>query len=207
MFASENIKKILNDLKLEDIDDLYFSIGSLRYTASYIISLATEDKNEVVDLYMERLSLKPSDKKKNTTSDIIVGGEDHILVSLAKCCHPVLGDDIKGYVTKGEGVSVHRSQCKNLLSRDARFIDVEWRPMSYTYLAKIKVYCEAGKNYLMDLVGKATSKNVTIDSVKTKSDDARTVYELIVKVSSVDELENYMDSLLQFQFVERVERV
>ena len=208
VFAPDNIKKILTDLKLDDLEELYFSIGSLRYTASYIISLATEDKSEVVDLYMERLlSLKSSDKKKTTTSDVLVGGEDNILVSLAKCCHPVFGDEIKGYVTKGEGVSVHRSNCKNLLSCEARFIDVEWKPMSYTYLAKIKVSCEAGKNYLMDIVGKATSKSITIDSVKTKNDEARTVYELTLKVSSKDELENFMDSLVQFKFVESVERI
>ncbi len=208
VFAPDNIKKILADLKLEDIEDLYFSIGSLRYTASYIISLATEDKSEVVDLYMERLlSTKPSKSQKPTTSDVLVGGEDNILVSLAKCCHPVYGDDIKGYVTKGEGVSVHRSNCRNLLSKDARFIDVEWKPMSYTYLAKIKVICETGKNYLMDIVGKATSKNVVIDSVKTKSDDSKTVYDLIVKVSGKEELDNFMDSLLQFKFVESVDRV
>ena len=119
----------------------------------------------------------------------------------------VFGDEIKGYVTKGEGVSVHRSNCKNLLSCEARFIDVEWKPMSYTYLAKIKVSCEAGKNYLMDIVGKATSKSITIDSVKTKNDEARTVYELTLKVSSKDELENFMDSLVQFKFVESVERI
>ena len=59
----------------------------------------------------------------------------------------------------------------------------------------------------MDLVGKATSKNVTIDSVKTKSDDSKTVYELMVKVASKDELDRFMDSLLQFQFVESVERI
>ncbi|MBR1817400.1 MAG: bifunctional (p)ppGpp synthetase/guanosine-3',5'-bis(diphosphate) 3'-pyrophosphohydrolase, partial [Bacilli bacterium] len=208
VFAPDNLKKILSDLKLEDLEDLYFSIGSLRYTASYIISLASEDKSEVVDLYMERLlASKPQNQKKNTTSDVLVGGEDHILVSLAKCCHPILGDEIKGYVTKGDGVSVHRSNCKNLFSSEARFIDVKWRPMSYTYLAKVKVTCESGKNYLMDLVGKATSKNVTIDSVKTKSDDSKTVYELMVKVASKDELDRFMDSLLQFQFVESVERI
>ena len=207
VFAPEQLKKILNDVKLEDIDDLYFSIGSLRYTASYIISLASEDKNEVVDLYMERLLSKTPSNKKNTTSDILVGGEDNILVSLAKCCHPILGDDIKGYVTKGEGVSVHRSNCKNLLSSEARFIDVEWRPMSYTYLARVKVTCEVGKNYLMDIVGKATSKNITIDTVKTKNDDSKTIYDLMVKVAGREELEQFMDSLLQFQFVEKVERI
>ncbi|MBR1748742.1 MAG: bifunctional (p)ppGpp synthetase/guanosine-3',5'-bis(diphosphate) 3'-pyrophosphohydrolase [Bacilli bacterium] len=208
VFAPDNLKKILSDLKLEDLEDLYFSIGSLRYTASYIISLASEDKSEVVDLYMERLlASKPQNQKKNTTSDVLVGGEDHILVSLAKCCHPILGDEIKGYVTKGDGVSVHRSNCKNLFSSEARFIDVKWRPMSYTYLAKVKVTCESGKNYLMDLVGKATSKNVTIDSVKTKSDDSKTVYELMVKVASKDELDRFMDSLLQFKFVESVDRI
>jgi len=85
LFTEENINKILKDLKLKTIDDLYLSIGSLRYTANYIISLITEDKKDIADLMIDRVNRKRVTKQETYKNDIIVSGTDNILVSLAKC--------------------------------------------------------------------------------------------------------------------------
>ena len=129
------------------------------------------------------------------------------MVSLAKCCHPVRGDEIVGFVTKGEGVSVHRKDCPNLKNETERLIDVEWNVAGdNTYYAIVTVVCEMGKNYLLDIIGKATSKDVYVDAVKTKEKDNETIYELTVKMKNRDALENFMDSLKAFKFIKEVKR-
>ncbi|MCI8575224.1 MAG: bifunctional (p)ppGpp synthetase/guanosine-3',5'-bis(diphosphate) 3'-pyrophosphohydrolase, partial [Bacilli bacterium] len=106
---AEQVKKICHDLKLKDLSEIYFSIGSLRYTAGYIIGLSQDEKKNVEDLLIERVTRSEQSKRNSSKCEIIVAGTTDILVNLAKCCKPVWGDDIKGYVTKGEGVSVHRT--------------------------------------------------------------------------------------------------
>ena len=96
--------------------DIYFSIGSLRFTASYIISLATEEKKDVRDVFIET-PLNNHSKNSNHKKErgmVLVNGEDGIMTNLAKCCHPILGDEIVGFITKGEGVTIHRKNCQNV---------------------------------------------------------------------------------------------
>ena len=201
-------KEICTELKLKDLEDLYFSIGTLRYTAAYILSLATEEKKDVHDVLLEKVLAKSqSSTKKNYKSDILVNNEENIMVSLAKCCHPVRGDEIVGFVTKGEGVTVHRKDCTNLKNEKERLIDVEWNiAKDNTYEAVVTVVCEMGKNYLLDIIGKATSKDVYVDAVKTKEKDNETIYELTVKMKNKEALENFMDSLKTFKFIREVKR-
>ena len=208
VLSAENIKKICRDLKLETLDDIYFSIGSLRYTATYIINLATEEKKNVEDILIERvLSTNTSNKRKENKGDILVDGQTDILINLAKCCHPVYGDEIIGYITKGEGVTVHKKSCPNIQNKKDRFIKVEWNEKSAsTFQTNVDVQTDSSKNYLLDIVSKATSKKVYVDGVRTKSDNLDTVYTITVKVTDKEQLEDFMNSLYAYKFVKKVER-
>lgn len=209
VLSNENVKKICADLKLENVEDIYFSIGSLRFTASYIISLATEEKKDVRDVLIEKV-LNNDGKNTNHKKErgmVLVNGEDGIMTNLAKCCHPIFGDEIVGFITKGEGVTVHRKNCQNVKNEPERLIDVSWNSLKESsYFAKILVTCETGKNYLLDIIGKATSKNVYVDAVKTKANLTETLYELTVKTSGKEALEGFMNSLMTFRFVKEVTR-
>ena len=209
VLSNENVKKICADLKLENVEDIYFSIGSLRFTASYIISLATEEKKDVRDVLIEKV-LNNDGKNTNHKKErgmVLVNGEDGIMTNLAKCCHPIFGDEIVGFITKGEGVTVHRKNCQNVKNEPERLIDVSWNSLKESsYFAKILVTCETGKNYLLDIIGKATSKNVYVDAVKTKANLTETLYELTVKTSGKESLEGFMNSLMTFRFVKEVTR-
>ncbi len=208
VLSSENVKKICKDLKLETLDDIYFSIGSLRYTAAYIISLATEDKKNVEDILLEKvLSNNASKKAKSFRSEILVDSQEGILVNLAKCCHPVYGDDIVGYVTKGEGVTVHKKNCPNVLDKENRFISVEWNQEVLTdFITNVEITTDSSKNYLLDIISKATSKKVFVDGVKTKNKELDTVYEVTIKVKDKNQLEDFMNSLYAYKFVKKVSR-
>ena len=184
-----------------------FAIGSLRYTAGYIIGLTIEEKKDVQDILIERISRSDHTKVQNCKSEIIVAGTTDILVSLAKCCKPVWGDDIKGYVTKGEGVSVHRSDCINLFNKNERLIEVSWNEnIEGIYYTDIQVEVLSGKNYLLDLIAKATSKNIYIDAIKTKDSGNGTFYEMTLKIKNKEELEQFIGSLENLSFVKGVIR-
>ncbi len=101
--------KVLKDLKLGSFDEVYLSIGSLRYTPLYIANLLFEDKRNVQDLLIDKIMNNTNVFKTNYKNDIIVSGCDDILVNLASCCKPVFGEDIVGYITKGQGITVHRA--------------------------------------------------------------------------------------------------
>lgn len=204
---AENIKKICNDLKVKDLNEIYFSIGSLRYTAVYIINLTIEDKKNVQDILIERVTNSNIPTRKNIKSEIIVSGFGDILVNIAKCCKPVKDDTIKGYITKGEGVSVHRFDCPNIQNKDERLIDVSWNPVvEGVYFTDIVVETITGKNYLLDLIAKSTGKNIYIESVKTHEMEDKSVYDLTIRVKNKDELDEFINALTMFSFVKKVGR-
>ena len=108
----DNVNKILKDLKYDNIDELYLGIGSLRYTAGYIINLTKEDKHNVDDILIEKI--KPR-REVNYKDDVIIDGNTNIMYNLAKCCNPVKGDEIIGFITKGDGVTIHKKIVKMLV--------------------------------------------------------------------------------------------
>jgi GTP pyrophosphokinase len=146
VLSDNNVNKVLKDLKLDDLDDLYLQIGSLRYTAGYIINLTMDDKHNVEDALMERI--KPV-FNINNKDDIIVAGNTNIMYSLALCCKPVKGDEIVGYITKGEGVTVHKKNCKNVKNSPNRLIDVAWNDNSDNYYLTDITLLVSNNNFLM----------------------------------------------------------
>ena len=146
---------------------------------------------------------------KNTNKgDILVDGYDNILVTLGKCCHPVYGDEIVGFITKGEGITVHKKDCKNVMDKEERMIDVSWNlKEDATYMATLQVFVEPGKNRVADLVSRACEKNISVDAISTKEKENTTIYEITIKVKDKEELEGFMNSLEMYSFVKEVERI
>ncbi len=198
----DNLKKILTDLKLDTVDDLYFAIGTVRYTVGYIINLTKNDKKTVTDALIERVSNNNSINKMNYKCNVIVAGTDDIRVSLAKCCKPVKGDDIIGYITKGEGVTIHKKDCYNMTDKSERLIDVKWNyDTEEFYYSDLIVEVILGGNYLLDIVQKASIKNVFVESIKTHEYDSKVSYELTVKIKNAEELNSFIVDLNNFSFV------
>jgi len=203
----KNIEKLCKDLKVKDLEEIYLNIGSLRYTATYIINLIYEDKKNVQDVLLDKvLNNKRIDRNNTYKKDVIVDGCDDILVNIAECCHPVKGDDIIGYITKGYGVTVHKKTCKNLKGIDTRLISVSWNEESdNTYIAKLKVITNNTDNNVLNIVTNASLKNVTITSINEFSKDNLTGYNITIKVANKEILENFKESLNMLQFVSKVE--
>ncbi len=208
VFTPENMDKVLKELKLKDEEDLYLGIGSLRYTAFYIIGLLNEDKKDISDLMLDRVNRNVDVQKVNYKNDIIVAGTDNILVNLAKCCNPVPGDQIIGYITKGEGVSVHKKDCPNVKGLTTRLIDVEWNNNDSTklFVTNIFIRTNSNKNHLLDLVTAASTRNISINSINQKETGDVINYQMSVKVNNAEELSLFIEDIRNLSFVIEVVR-
>ncbi len=201
----DNLKKILKDLKLDTIDDLYSSIGSLRYTVGYIINLTKDDKQNVDDILMERL--RPTIIKNNSKDDIIVDGNTNIMYSLAKCCHPVKGDEIIGFVTKGEGVSVHKKNCPNAKMKEERIIKVEWNDNSTnSYLSTLNIRINTTDN-LTSIIEEAIREKLSIVEIKNNEIDHTLYSKITIKVKNKEELDNFKNHIKSFKNIELMENL
>ena len=203
----KNIEKICNDTHLENLEDIYLSIGSLRFTAGYIINLVFEDKKDVIDVYLGKAIGSHVVPNRAMKGDIIVAGTDDILVTIAKCCRPVKGDDIVGFVTKGNGVQIHKKGCPNVQDTE-RLIDVQWNYNNKdgSYLTDIKVTVIKGKNQLLEIITKASQKEIFIESVNTFEDEDTTTFALTVKTTDINQLNNFISDLKSLSDVKNVER-
>ncbi len=189
---NETINKIVKDLKMKDLDEIYLSIGSLRFTASYIINLTKEDKHEVDDALFER---KVNTPKINYKSDILVEGVPDIMVNIAKCCMPIKGDEIVGFITKGQGISVHKKGCSNVPDND-RVVSVSWNmDASNYYFTNIYVYVALGFDLLVNIITEVGKLGCIVRGCNTKEFDNKTMYELNIRIKDKEELDNVMKSI------------
>jgi len=203
----ENVNKLFKTLKINNMDDLYLSLGALRYTPTYIINLITEEKQSMNDLMLERVN-NNLEIKENYKNDIIVDGVDNIKVSVAKCCNPVPGDEIIGYITKGEGIIVHKKSCPNIKNIDTRLIDVDWNNSNSDklFIARLRVMTDTTNNHILDIVTKASTRGITISSINEINDKNGLAYEITVKVKNKDDLLLLVDDLRILPFVKEVIR-
>lgn len=200
-FTLENMNKIKMALHVDDQDDLYLQVGNGKYAAG-----------SVVNLIHKREEDKPALKKvvvKNTTNDadIVVGGIDKVKVNLANCCNPLPGDEIIGYISKGNGISVHRRNCHNLEYFDERVIPVHWNnKTSDKYLTIILIHTSTKDYKLIDMLQKVNMFDIHIESFRTipKGDD--TVYEVNMYVRSVEHLTKVVRELEKLEYVVKIER-
>lgn len=207
IFTNEKVEKIKKDLKFEVIDDIYMAIGSFRYTANYIIRLTFEEKHNVTDALTLKVSKSRELSKYDNNKDVVVGGFNDILISLAKCCKPVKGDKITGYITKGEGISVHKSDCPNILTKEDRLIRVSWDEMSTSdYFTDIYIETLNDKNYVAEIISKATSKNINVLSFHSTEQNNLTIYSLTIKIKDATELNDFLNSLYSLAFVKKAGR-
>ena len=193
VLTPEVIDKLIKDLKVKDLDEIYLSIGSLRFTAGYIINLTKEDRHEVDDALFER---KLSIPKINYKSDILVEGNSNIMVNIAKCCMPIKGDEIVGFITKGQGISVHKKGCANVPNNSERVVDVSWNmDASNYYFTNIYVYVTAGFDLLVNIITEVGKLGCIVRSCNTKEFDNKTMYEINIRIKDKVELDNVMKNI------------
>ena len=204
-FSNRNIEIILNELKLKDINDIYVNIGIGKYTPASIIKIIIKPVEEKKDL-TTKINETKYFKIENNNNDILVEGIDEIKTSISSCCKPIPGDNIIGYITRGSGITIHRTNCHNILDTDERLINVKWNnTKDKKYQSDILVYTNTYDN-LLDIITKASSNDIIIDSIYTINKSEYKVYRMTVIVENKEKLEKFINDLLNLNFVQKVER-
>ena len=198
--SDENIKKICDTLKLEDLDEIYLSIGNGKNNTGSVVNII-DKYEEVAAPKVVKLSNKSID------ADIIVSGIDKVKVNLANCCNPVYGDEIVGYITKGNGITVHRINCHNLEMLEDRTLEVRWNEnVNKKYLTYMLIHTNDDKNHMLDIIQTVSMANISVDSLNTMSKGEKSIYELSCYVSGIDQLNHLILNLSKAKYIEKVER-
>jgi len=202
MLSGDNLDKILNDLHLANINDLYINVGSGKISIDHIIN-TDDDKSEVL--------LNKVIKDNNDTEhkgDIIVEGIDDIKVNRSKCCTPVPGDEIVGYIQTGIGINIHKNNCPNIASIKERLISVRWNDtIDKKYSTNIMVYTNTKKDLILDIASITQSNNLTLKSIKNIKIDGKYSFEIKVSVPNLEVLNKYINALSTIEGVTSVERI
>lgn len=159
------LMEIVEKMNLKTLDNLYAAVGHRTITELQVVmKLISKYKIVNKDKFVEKIKeVDTSRKTKTPTSGVIIKGLDNIKVRFSKCCSPVPGDDIVGYITRGRGVSVHRSDCTNIAStdKDARFIEVEWdNSKTISFTAELQIEAVDRPGLLQDITGTYTEFKV-----------------------------------------------
>ena len=197
LFKQDYINAALDRYKFKNLEDMYASVGFGAISQVKIISRMLEEyrkshKEENIEQKIEELTSKRKTVKPSSTG-VVVKGIDNCLVKLSKCCNPVPGDNIIGYITKGRGVSVHRTDCvnvKDLLKEEDRIIDVYWYTEdSASYNVDITVYANDRSGLLADVIqvlSNLKTKLMGLNSKATKEHIA--TIEITIEVENIEEL-------------------
>jgi len=211
VLADVDLKELSNmnkKLVLASWEDLYHDLGRGHVLAKTILERYFE-KDVVIDegaLVAEINERKRNAKAKNRYG-IIVEGLVNVDIKIAKCCHPVPGDSITGFITKTAGIAIHHADCPNLRDKE-RFVDVWFTDDIQTvFAAKIRIKALARKNVLSDIINKISSLNGSIASVNTSTLRETVIIDLELLVTHVDSLNKSASGLRSVKDVFSVERV
>lgn len=200
--SNKNVLLILNELKVQNVNELYINIGSGKISPLSVIRVLKG--NDDVD---EKAKINNVNKvKQNSKNDVLVEGLDDVKVNLSGCCKPIPGDKIIGYITKGSGITVHRITCGNITSLDDRLVKVKWNNTDgKKYFTDIIVHTNTSDN-LLDIITRASYNSIGIDSVSTINKSEYKIYSLTVLVSNLEALNKFIVDLNNLPFTLSVER-
>lgn len=204
----EWIDEVRAKLNVSTIDDLYAALGFGTVKLSQVTA-------KLIDIY-NRFNKKPiknivKSKRKVQKSGIDVKGVDGVKVRIAKCCTPVPGDDIIGYITIGRGISVHRADCPNVNNNveESRIVQVSWqKDEANSYEAAIEVRALDKPNVIGDVANRINEAKLNMTSLNARSTrDGDAIVDVILEITNIDELEGIIDKLKRVKNVFDVYRM
>lgn len=204
----EWIDEVRAKLNVSTIDDLYAALGFGTVKLSQVTA-------KLIDIY-NRFNKKPiknivKSKRKAQKSGIDVKGVDGVKVRIAKCCTPVPGDDIIGYITIGRGISVHRADCPNVNNNveESRIVQVSWqKDEANSYEAAIEVRALDKPNVIGDVANRINEAKLNMTSLNARSTrDGDAIVDVILEITNIDELEGIIEKLKRVKNVFDVYRM
>ncbi len=206
-FNNPDFEKIAQHFSFKTKEDLILAVSYGKVSPKQIINVISpppEKKRQPAETTKEVL------EKNKSISAIKVKGIDGIMVKIAKCCAPLPGDKIIGYITRGQGVSIHRVDCPNITRADPeRLIDVEWeKEEGQVYPAHIQLRCKDKVGLLAELSAAIAKANANIIEAETKTTlDHYAFCSFVIEVKNTQHLQEVTKALWQVEGVEEVKRI
>lgn len=205
LLEDKYVEEILEKYNMENIDELYASIGSGSMTALQLV-------NRFVNLYKndhkEIPKLENVVHLKKNKDGVLIDGDSGMMVKFAGCCSPIEGDDIVGYISRGRGVSIHRANCPNIAYLEPeRLIEAQWQVKdNATFTAIIKVVAEKSDNNIGKLTNLITGLKIGIKGFEAKDVGDTFNCTLVIEVKNKAELESAISSIRNMKNVTKVYR-
>ena len=216
LFKQEYIDAMLDRYKYKNLEDMYAAVGfgansAVKVIARMLQEYRKEHQEENVEEKIEELRKQKESKQKPSSSGVVVEGIDNCLVKLSKCCNPLPGDEIIGYITKGRGVSVHRKDCvnvKDLLTEENRIIDVKWyEEAKENYNVTLEVLANDRKGLLVDILNTVKETKANLIGVSTKTTKERiAIMDIDLEVENIEELNKVIRNIKKVDSVYEVRR-
>ena len=229
VLSPEMLPVLLKRVSYGSLDDMYAAIGYGGFTAQKAVSRIQGELNRVAKLHQaekaaeELAEAKPAEpakqpsapKRVKSEQGIIVEGLDNCLVKFSKCCTPVPGDDIIGFITRGYGVSVHRCDCPNASEekrsqpgQEGRWIKVSWGgDTNDSYPTILEVVCKDRQGLLLDISAALSTTNTFVLGINSRStEDQFAIFRLEIRVKDGAQLKSVMNKLNQISGVLKVNR-
>lgn len=210
------LEEIRTKMNFSSLDDLLSSIGYGSTTINQVTAKLTDlylKHNKIDEVIEEDPSkfISPSKRKHKKNGGVIVPGIDNVKVRYAKCCNPVPGDKIIGYVTMGRGISVHRADCSNISQNTdlSRYMDVSWDlGDNNAYSAELEVKAAEKSNVIGELANKISDSKINMTSLTAKANkDHILIVNIIMEIHNIEELDRLIVKLKKIKNVYDVYRV
>lgn len=212
LMDQKRLESILTSLSFKSVDDLYVGIAMKRVSLQSIVARLVKNRSNMLEdqEIMKIYNKQPAHVTKHSSCGVIVPGVDTIAVSLANCCRPIPGDSIIGYISKGQGVKVHRADCPNIVNEKKRLIPVQWEEGldEKQYEVNLIIHSD-DRNYLLsDIVTTLQQCNVYLKHVDSAVDDGNleATTKLTVSVKNAAHLQNLISNLKKVRSVNEVIR-
>lgn len=209
------INKAAKHFNLTSSEHLYASIGNGSIMVNKVVPMLQEyyrieKQQELIQNEKSSADVQPTKqkRKKKEASGIKVKGVDNLLIRMSKCCNPVPGDEIVGFITKGRGLSIHRRDCINIISEydsiKNRLIEVEWDTdkEDISYETDISILAEDRKGILVDVTRVFDDLNMTVTGIMAKSGkDSIVTINLTIEITNIEQLEKVFIKIKNLQGV------
>ncbi len=195
---------------VKSLDDLFYEIGKNIISAKGAANVLLKEEGEFTDEDLIESINRPRKETKQTDSNIVVEGIDTPSIKLSNCCTPIPGDAIKGYITKGSGIAVHRSECKNLQNLESdRFIDVYWADeKEEVHEINMKLLVMNRDNILAEVINTITTQGAKVNQVAASTNKrGEGVIKIKVGVHHKSELDHVSINLKKINGILNIERL
>lgn len=195
---------------VNSIDDLYLEVAKGNLSPKTIYAKYSGDNGRTTeDALSRQMERNQRILTTNSETGVVVEGLSNPQLKLGNCCNPIPGDEIVGYVTKGNGIVVHNINCKNCASfQRERFIPLSWATNpGRKYPVSIKIYAQSNMNLLVDVMNTVSASNMSILAISANSNmNLETIVKLKVLTSNLDELETMIVNMKKIKSVYNIER-